>query len=313
MPSLVSIASSSTVSRLSPKAQSAASSGTSITSTDARVYAPDLIARRTITWAPLPKRPSASVSKFFKQLQTPTKTQHESQNKVVNHGRSKTIKTISSGKIKAHTTAKTTSKNQYVRNAARHQDHIIAEPRGRSRSTRTTSEVRAKAPTPAERRAWKNPVHQVPQHQRQSSLTALIQGNKARPTALRVARKGVPQRWAGVTACSCGELEHPNTAGNTDTGNDDNTVTTTATSSPITVPLDPWGQPNHRLAAKTTWKDGRGTKYLADGTEAELTVNSFGERMPVEIATWGDYWGNYILRYEEDEEVEDWDRDYRLW
>ena len=154
-------------------------------------------------------------------------------------------------------------------------------------------------------------------HQRPSSLTALIQGNKARPTALRVARKGGPQRRAATTGYSCNELEHPSTTSNTNAGDDndddDDIVTTTATSSPILIPLDPHGHPNHHLAAQTTWKDARGTKYLADGTKAKLTVNSFGERMPVEIATWGDYWGNYILRYEEDEEVDDWSRDYRLW
>ncbi len=41
-----------------------------------------------------------------------------------------------------------------------------------------------------------------------------------------------------------------------------------------------------------------------------MTVNSFGEEIPVEIATWGDYWGNHSLR---NEEVEDWNRDFRIW
>ena len=306
MPSLVSIVSSSSgVSGLFPNTPSTPSRNTSGISTSgtrssAAVTAQDIIARHTITWAPLPEEPSDSVTEFFKQLQSRSstqlqssgKTQQQSQPKAVSRVHNNPLKPALSSRTKARIPAKTTSKIQ----------NILAILENGSETT----------PTRATRRTWKQHVQPVPQHQRQSNLTALIQDNKARPTAC-CARKDVAQRWAAITACSYGELRQSDGNRKAEIDEGDISVSTAATSSPINIPLDPWGQPNNHLAAKTTWMDGWGTQYLADGTKAELTVNSFGERMPVEIATWGDYWGTYTLRYEEDEDAGDWDGDLRVW
>ena len=83
---------------------------------------------------------------------------------------------------------------------------------------------------------------------------------------------------------------------------------------PIDIPLDWWGRPNHNLAALTTDTDDFGLKYLADGTEAELSVNSFGERIPVEPIVPVRYGvrGSGHVRWEK-EDFEEWNWGFGNW